>query len=115
MQAIVQTTQEREQMKESFKADFFATQGGGYAYYDEDSQRHVFVQTPTGDYGFKVGDSVPEEWGLTSAIGVIIFYESGGKQMNFFVGCRICPYCRRHVEKCDCSDADICPNMEARG
>ena len=91
-----------------FKTDFYRTEGGRYFYLDPE----------TGVYTFDDGVALPEGWadGLKlEPIGTITFFESGGKCLNFFEGQGICPYCRKYVENCECSDADVYPDMGARG
>ena len=99
---MTQPAKMRQTMIVKSKHDFVATQGGGYAYFDTETKQNVFIQIPTGDCGFKVGDAVPQDWGLTDALGVATFYESGGKLMSFFKGEGICPCCREYVERCKC-------------
>ena len=48
---------------------FYATQGGGTAYFDRENQAWLFQEVPDWLYGYSAGDPIPEEWGIGGLVG----------------------------------------------
>lgn len=48
---------------------FYATQGGGTAYFDREKREWLFQEVPDWLTGYLTGDPVPEEWGIGGCVG----------------------------------------------
>ena len=96
--------------------DVYATQGGGYAFYDKDTKTYRFVQVPPGiGHGFRVMDSVPDDWSVTGPVakGKLRVHTHAKvtysvERIDFF---DVCPCCLNPLNDCDCFDLDIWQGM----
>ena len=98
--------------------NIYATQGGGYCFWDEKAKRFRFTQEPPGvGHGFKVMDLVPADWGVEGPVGkaTLRCEEYSVERMDFFQGQDVCPYCQHPLDNCDCSDFDVASDMGDRG
>jgi len=102
----------------------YALPFGGYAFYDKIAKSYRFAQVPTGiEHEFTVMDFVPSDWRKTGPVAKGKLRVHFGKQeitynfpqIDFFQGQKICPYCYRPLDDCDCCDTDVCPDMGAKG
>jgi hypothetical protein len=48
---------------------FFATQGGGTAYFDREKKAWLFEEVPEWLEGYSKDDPIPEEWGIGGCVG----------------------------------------------
>lgn len=57
----------RDLEPEEFQFAVYATQGGGFAKWNQERDCYTFVQAPPANVGFCTGDKVPDEWGTEPA------------------------------------------------